>query len=69
MSAPPNQVTIRPAQADDLARVAEIYNAGTLERVAIASSDRRVYQGGGEHAASVHPDARGRERLLGPAAD
>jgi phosphinothricin acetyltransferase len=92
-----DQLTIRPAQAADLARVVEIYNAGIAERVATfetaprtiedvrrwaedgqpfivatdsddvvgwaragAYSDRCVYQGVGEHAVYVHPDARGR---------
>ncbi|HTX07494.1 MAG TPA: arsinothricin resistance N-acetyltransferase ArsN1 family A [Solirubrobacteraceae bacterium] len=93
----PDHLTIRPGEAQDLGRVAEIYNAGIVERVAtfetgmrtaedIASwvkdgqpfivatenervmgwaragaySDRCVYQGVGEHAVYVHPDARGR---------
>ncbi len=97
MTALRDQLTIRPAQADDLARVVEIYNAGIAERVATfetsprtiedvsgwiddgrpfivatdkeqvvgwaragAYSDRCVYQGVGEHAVYVHPDARGR---------
>jgi len=97
MTALPDQLTIRPAQADDLGPVAEIYNAGIAERVATfetsprtiedisswvedgqpfivatdngqvigwaragAYSDRCVYQGVGEHAVYVHPDARGR---------
>ena len=97
MTALPDQLTIRPAQADDLGGVAEIYNAGIAERVATfetsprtiedisswvedgqpfivatdngqvigwaragAYSDRCVYQGVGEHAVYVHPDARGR---------
>jgi L-amino acid N-acyltransferase YncA len=97
MTAPPDQLTIRPAQAEDLGRVAEIYNVGIAERVATfetaprtvkdiagwvedgqpfivavdngqvvgwaragAYSDRCVYQGVGEHAVYVHPDARGR---------
>ncbi|MGA8334367.1 MAG: N-acetyltransferase family protein [Solirubrobacteraceae bacterium] len=92
-----DQLTIRPAEAGDLARVVEIYNAGIAERVATfetaprtaedisswvedgqpfivaidndevvgwaragAYSDRCVYQGVGEHAVYVHPNARGR---------
>ena len=91
-----DQLTIRPAEAGDLARVVEIYNAGIAERVATfetaprtvedisswledgqpfivaidndevigwaragAYSDRCVYQGVGEHAVYVHPNARG----------
>lgn len=97
MSVLHDQLTIRPARAADLARVAEIYNAGIAERVAtfetaprtiedirswaedgqpfiVATdnddvvgwaragtySDRCVYEGVGEHAVYVHPDARGR---------
>ena len=98
MTALRDQLTIRPAQAGDLARVAEIYNAGIVERVATfetsprtiedirswvddgqpfivvidsyeqvigwaragAYSDRCVYEGVGEHAVYVDPNARGR---------
>jgi L-amino acid N-acyltransferase YncA len=97
MTALPDQLTVHPAQTEDLSRVAEIYNAGIAERVATfetshrtiadisgwvedgqpfivaiddeqvigwaragAYSDRCVYQGVGEHAAYVHPEARGR---------
>jgi L-amino acid N-acyltransferase YncA len=97
MTALPDQLTVRPAQTEDLSRVAEIYNAGIAERVATfetsprtiadingwvedgqpfivaiddeqvigwaragAYSDRCVYQGVGEHAVYVHPEARGR---------
>ena len=97
MTAVRDQLTIRPAQAGDLARVAEIYNVGIAERVATfetsprtlddirswvddgqpfivaidddevigwaragAYSDRCVYEGVGEHAVYVHPNARGR---------
>ena len=96
MTAPLDQLTIRPAQTEDLGRVAEIYNVGIAERVATfetdprtvkdiagwvedgqpfivavdngqvvgwaragAYSDRCVYQGVGEHAVYMHPDARG----------
>ena len=96
-SVTPHPVTIRPAQTEDLAAVADIYNAGIAERVATfettprsvkdisswatdgqpflvavengevigwaraaAYSDRCVYQGVGEHAVYVHPNARGR---------
>jgi len=91
------QLTIRPAQTEDLPRVAEIYNGGIAERLATfetsprtiadisgwvedgqpfivatdgervigwaragAYSDRCVYEGVGEHAVYVHPEARGR---------
>jgi L-amino acid N-acyltransferase YncA len=97
MNAPRDRLTIRPAQAGDLARVAEIYNTGIAEGVATfetrprtaeeistwigdgrpfivaidgehvigwaragAYSDRCVYEGVGEHAVYVDPDARGR---------
>ncbi|MGD0197382.1 MAG: arsinothricin resistance N-acetyltransferase ArsN1 family A [Solirubrobacteraceae bacterium] len=96
-SVTPHPLTIRLAQVEDLAAVADIYNAGIAERVATfettpravediqswatdgqpflvaveggevigwaraaAYSDRCVYQGVGEHAVYVHPNARGR---------
>ena len=37
-----DQLTIRPAQADDLARVVEIYNAGIAERVATFETSPRT---------------------------
>ena len=42
MTALPHQLTIRPAQAADLARVVEIYNAGIAERVATFETSPRT---------------------------
>jgi L-amino acid N-acyltransferase YncA len=44
MTALPEQLTIRAAQADDLARVAEIYNAGIAERVATFETAPRTIE-------------------------
>jgi L-amino acid N-acyltransferase YncA len=42
MTALRDQLTIRPAQTADLARVAEIYNAGIAERVATFETTPRT---------------------------
>ncbi len=42
MTAVRDQLTIRPAQAGDLARVAEIYNVGIAERVATFETSPRT---------------------------